>query len=108
MAEFEENEEAIVNNSDNDIEAIIADTESFELTTIKIFMIEVGPANKADVNQMINQLFVRSATHSMLKRHDDIEEASEKPSPTASFLLENRYGSDKFYGVMIDSGAARK
>ncbi|KAI0992170.1 hypothetical protein K3495_g16016, partial [Podosphaera aphanis] len=71
-------------------------------------MTEAGPLNNNNATQLINQLLNRSASHALLKDIDDIEEKLLTPSSVASFLLESRYGSEKFYGVMIDTGASGK
>ncbi|KHJ31346.1 hypothetical protein EV44_g3357 [Erysiphe necator] len=108
VAEFEGNPGATSDNSDNDIEALVTEIENFELNDTEMFLTEVGAINKADATLIVNQLFNRSATHALLKNLDNNEEVTITTNPTASFLLESRYGCEMFYGIMIDTGAAGK
>ncbi|KAI0996972.1 hypothetical protein K3495_g11211 [Podosphaera aphanis] len=108
IAEFEGQEEDVGSISEAEIEAITKDTENFEITDSGMFMTEARPLDKNSATQLILQLFNRSASHAILGNIDDIEEITMIPSSAASFLLKSRYGPEKFYGVMIDTGASGK
>ncbi|RKF74098.1 hypothetical protein GcM1_241106 [Golovinomyces cichoracearum] len=108
MAEFEGKEEDIGEISETEIEALIKETENLGLTDSGLFMTEAGPLDNNNATQLINQLLNKFASHALPKDIDDIEEGLFSLSSASSFLLESRYGPEKFYGVMIDTGASGK
>ena len=101
-----------------DIEALVLDTDEPPLSLdTSSFITSIGTLDCGNANAMITQLADQSVEHALTRQttiHNstlDIIDTSSDTNSSTTYLTSRRrerYTADRFFGIMLDSGAAQK